>query len=141
MRAGNSSTKNAAIGPYTIVTYTIITSSTMKATGQLILLGSSLAGNLASASAWPNAFGSALSTRVSFTVTTTALPASAGVEVNDRPCLVMKSRALSQSLKVDHGPTKTCRLQLSAATVILLVAWNATRSGLMAPASAPNSQK
>src|SRR4051812_17435546 len=44
------------------------------------------------------------------------------VDVNDNPDLVMKSFALSQSLNLDHGPTKMWKLQSFAATVIGLAA-------------------
>ncbi len=37
---------------------------------------------------------------------TTAAPA-ASIDVNETPCLVRKSLALSHSLNFDHGPTKT----------------------------------
>src|SRR5690242_19898642 len=51
---------------------------------------------------------------------TTLSFASAGsvVDVNDRPDLVRKSLARSQSVKFDQGPTKMWKLQSFACTVI-----------------------
>ena len=51
-------------------------------------------------------FWSQPSIRVAPTVVTTAFPDSAGTDLNDRPCLVRKSFARSQSENLLHGPTK-----------------------------------
>src|SRR5512133_882071 len=64
------------------------------------------------------AFASQPSSLVAPLVVTTALPRSAGTDLNDRPCLVRKSFALSHSENLLHGPTKMWTLQSFAATVI-----------------------
>src|SRR5713226_8229724 len=73
----------------------------------------------------------------------TGEPGGAFTEVNDRPDLVSASLARSHSVNFDHGPTKMWKLHCagSAVTVILVLAWNASRSGLTKCVSSPNSQK
>src|SRR4029453_2527360 len=72
---------------------------------------------------------------------TTGLPAGPFTEVKDRPDLVSASLARSHSVNFDHGPTKMWKLHCagSAVTVILVLAWKASRSGFTAFVSAPNS--
>src|SRR5258706_1815411 len=62
-------------------------------------------------------------------LTDTALPSMAGTDLNEMPCLVRKSFALSQSLKRDHGPTNIWKLQSVAETVIGVLAVAASRFG------------
>src|SRR5438046_1707532 len=51
-------------------------------------------------------------------VVTTGLPGSAGTDLKDKPCLVRKSFARSQSENLLHGPTKMWNWHSVAATVI-----------------------
>ena len=57
------------------------------------------------------------------------LLAGSGCEVNDRPDLVRKSCALSQSENFDQGPTKMWNAQSFACTVIGLACWNFSSAG------------
>src|SRR5215831_9757566 len=66
---------------------------------------------------------------VSPTRVTTPSPGIGSSEVNETPCLVRKSLALSQSLNLDHGPTKTWKWQSPAATLIGVLAEAASSSG------------
>ena len=61
-----------------------------------------------------------------------ARPGAASTDLKDRPCLVRKSLALSQSVNLLHGPTKMWKLQIagSAATVIGVFAEYASSAGL-----------
>src|SRR5262245_6170170 len=64
---------------------------------------------------------------------TTGLPGAPGMDLNDRPCLVSKSLALSQSENWLHGPTKRWNWQVagSAVTEIGVLAENSSNPGLM----------
>ncbi|MEP7008714.1 MAG: hypothetical protein ABJC13_00170 [Acidobacteriota bacterium] len=61
---------------------------------------------------------------------TTAGPASAGRDSNERPALVRKSFARSQSLNRVLGPTKTWKPQSLAATETHAISVGACRHGL-----------
>src|SRR5438105_15752399 len=74
-------------------------------------------------------------------VVTTDLPGSAGTDLNDRPCLVMKSLARSQSENLLHGPTKMWNWQSVAATVIGVFAEYSSSPGLLKCVSHWNSRK
>src|SRR3954465_15147102 len=56
-----------------------------------------------------------------------AVPAGNSVVVNDSPDLVRKSFVLSQSVNLDHGPTKMWKLHSRACTVMGLVFANVSR--------------
>src|SRR6185369_7485762 len=58
-----------------------------------------------------------------------ALPSVAGTDLNEMPCFVRKSFALSQSVNFDHGPTKIWKLQSVAATVIGVLRVAASSAG------------
>src|SRR5271167_4710998 len=97
---------------------------------QLILAGSAVFGKLAAASAAVHLALSQPSTLVEPSANPTGLPGAFSI-LNERPDLVRKSCARSQSENFDHGPTKIWRLQVdwSAVTVIGFFCWNASRSG------------
>ena len=64
--------------------------------------------------------------------TVSASPAATSADLNDRPCLVRKSLALSQSENVLHGPTNRWKLQVAggAVTVIGVLVAKASSAGL-----------
>src|SRR5262250_1157609 len=62
-------------------------------------------------------------------VVTTPFPASAGSDLNDSPCLVMKSLTRSQSENLLHGPTKRWNWQSVAAMLIGVFAEKASSDG------------
>src|ERR1700752_3614314 len=74
-------------------------------------------------------FWSQPSTRVVPIVATTDLPGSAGIVLNDSPCLVRKSLVRSQSENLLHGPTNRWNSQSLAATVIGVFAENSSSAG------------
>src|SRR5262247_3494740 len=90
------------------------------AMNQLTWLLSALSGAPAALSVAASCFWSQPSTLVLPIVVTTALPGSAGTDLNDSPCLVRKSFTRSQSENLLHGPTNRWNLQSAglAATLI-----------------------
>src|SRR5262245_15013229 len=68
---------------------------------------------------------------LSLMATTTGEPAGPLIDVKDRPAFVRASLARSHSVNFDHGPTKMWKLHCvgSAVTVILVLAWKASRAG------------
>src|SRR5690348_2493401 len=97
-----------------------ITKSTTSVITQFTCARSAFAGYLRSASAFFHAASFQPLSLVGpiFATTLSAAPAGSSPDENERPDLVRKSFALSQSLYLDHGPTKMWKLQSFACTVI-----------------------
>src|SRR2546429_9098071 len=69
------------------------------------------------------------STSPSLTMTLSAEPAGRSLDENDRPCLVRKSLARSQSEYLVNGVTNTWNSQSLAWTLIVVLAWYASSAG------------
>src|SRR5260221_6984372 len=74
-------------------------------------------------------------------MTLSADPAGRSVEVKDRPCLVKKSLARSQSEYLVNGVTNTWNSQSLAWTLIVVLAWYASSAGFTKCVNCANSQK
>src|SRR4051812_24970486 len=98
---------------------------------QFTWFGSALAGKpaLFNASLYCASFQPLSSVEPTFVTIVSALPAGSSVDVNDMPCLVRKSFALSQSLNLDHGPTNRWKWHSFAATLIGVFALAASSAG------------
>src|SRR5919202_1843774 len=97
---------------------------------QLTLALSALGGYPVSFSAAVYFAGSQPSILVEPIVVTTSLPDSAGTDLKDSPAFPRKSFARSHAVCRDHGPMKIWKLQSLAATVMGVLFWYASRSGL-----------
>src|ERR1043166_7137056 len=96
-----------------MVTYSTMITRINSVITQFTCAGSAFAGNPAVFSASLYLFSSQPRISVSPILVTTVSDAVAGsaVDVNEIPCFVRKSLALSQSLNFDHGPTNRWKLQ------------------------------
>src|ERR1700687_4605880 len=74
-------------------------------------------------------------------MTVSVEPAGKSVDLNDSPCLVMKSLARSQSEYLVNGVTNTWNSQSFACTLIVVLAWYASRAGVTKCVNCANSQK
>src|SRR5512135_3306523 len=99
---------------------------------QLIAFLSAAFGYLRSASAllYAASLNPLISVGPIFVTTLSGDPAGRSVELKDKPALVRKSFALSQSENFDHGPTKMWKLQSFAATEIAFAFWKVSSAGL-----------
>src|SRR5258706_8526267 len=99
--------------------------------GQLMALLSAAVGYLRSASAFFTlaSFHPFTSVGPIFMITLSFASAGRSVDVNDRPDLVRKSLARSQSVKFDQGPTKMWKLHSFACTDTTLFFANDSSAG------------